>query len=97
MERGEKSISLDNLARVALGKKDLAGATGQAEEFRKGASVSKNPAQAKQAHELDGIVALAALLLARQASSLAVAAPRHHAGRNGKGCQYYHEASRDIG
>ena len=48
-----------NLARVAAAKKDLAGAKSQADEFRKGASVSKNPAQAKQAHELDGIVALA--------------------------------------
>ncbi len=48
-----------NLARVALWKKDLAGAKSHADEFRKGASISKNPAQAKQAHELDGIVALA--------------------------------------
>jgi len=48
-----------NLARVALGKKDFAGAKKEAEEFRKGASVSKNPIQAKLAHELDGIVALA--------------------------------------
>jgi len=48
-----------NLARVALGKKDFATAKGQADEFRNGAMVSKNPAQAKQAHELDGIVALA--------------------------------------
>jgi len=48
-----------NLARVALAKKDFAGAKSQADEFRKGAGVSKNPAQAKQAHELDGIVALA--------------------------------------
>jgi tetratricopeptide (TPR) repeat protein len=48
-----------NLARVAAAKKDLAGAKSQADEFRKGASISKNPAQAKQAHELDGIVALA--------------------------------------
>jgi tetratricopeptide (TPR) repeat protein len=49
-----------NLARVALGKKDFARAKSQADEFRTGAMVSKNPAQAKQAHELDGIVALAA-------------------------------------
>jgi tetratricopeptide (TPR) repeat protein len=48
-----------NLARVALAKKDFAGAKSQADEFRTGAAVSKNPAQAKQAHELDGIVALA--------------------------------------
>ena len=35
------------------------GAKTEAEEFRKGAEASKNPAQAKLAHELDGIVALA--------------------------------------
>jgi tetratricopeptide (TPR) repeat protein len=52
-------VSHYNLARAAVAKKDLAGAKSQADEFRKGASVSKNPAQAKQAHELDGIVALA--------------------------------------
>ncbi len=48
-----------NLARVALAKKDVAGAKAEADEFRKGASVSRNPIQAKQAHELDGIIALA--------------------------------------
>ncbi|MGH9369041.1 MAG: tetratricopeptide repeat protein [Thermoanaerobaculia bacterium] len=48
-----------NLARVALGKKDFAAAKREAEEFRKGAGASKNPAQAKQAHELDGTIALA--------------------------------------
>jgi tetratricopeptide (TPR) repeat protein len=52
-------VSHYNLARAAMAKKDLAGAKSQADEFRKGASVSKNPAQARQAHELDGIVALA--------------------------------------
>jgi len=52
-------VSHYNLARVAVAKKDLAGAKSHADEFRKGASVSKNPAQGKQAHELDGIVALA--------------------------------------
>jgi tetratricopeptide (TPR) repeat protein len=52
-------VSHYNLARTAVAKKDLAGAKSHADEFRKGASVSKNPAQAKQAHELDGIVALA--------------------------------------
>jgi tetratricopeptide (TPR) repeat protein len=48
-----------NLARVAAAKKDFAAAKSEADEFRKGAEVSKNPAQAKNAHELDGIVALA--------------------------------------
>jgi tetratricopeptide (TPR) repeat protein len=48
-----------NLARVALAKKDSAAAKSEADEFRKGAAASKNPFQAKQAHELDGIAALA--------------------------------------
>jgi tetratricopeptide (TPR) repeat protein len=48
-----------NLARAASGKKDIAGAKTHADEFRKGAAASRNPVQAKQAHELDGIIALA--------------------------------------
>ena len=48
-----------NLARVALAKKDFAAAKKEAAEFRTGASASGNPLQAKQAHELDGIIALA--------------------------------------
>ncbi len=48
-----------NLARVAVGKKDFAAATAEADEFRKGAEASKNPVQVKNAHELYGIIALA--------------------------------------
>jgi len=48
-----------NLARVAVAKKDFAAAKSEAAEFRQGATSSKNPAQARNAHELDGIVALA--------------------------------------
>jgi tetratricopeptide (TPR) repeat protein len=48
-----------NLARAALEKKDLAGVKSQADDFRKGAAASQNPFLAKQAHELDGIIALA--------------------------------------
>ena len=48
-----------NQARVAAAKKDFAGAKREADEFRKGAAVSKNPLQVIQPHELDGIVALA--------------------------------------
>jgi tetratricopeptide (TPR) repeat protein len=48
-----------NLARVAVAKKDFAGAKREADEFRKGAQGSKNPNQVKNAHELDGIIALA--------------------------------------
>jgi len=47
-----------NLAVVALGKKDLATAKQESEEFRKGAEASKNAAQVKQVHELAGQIAL---------------------------------------
>ncbi|HYG79125.1 MAG TPA: tetratricopeptide repeat protein [Pyrinomonadaceae bacterium] len=45
-----------NLATVALGLKDVAKAKAEADEFRKGA---KNPAQVRQSHQLDGMIALA--------------------------------------
>jgi tetratricopeptide (TPR) repeat protein len=48
-----------NLAAVAVGKKDFAAAKSETEEFRQKAETSKNPIQVKQAHELEGIVALA--------------------------------------
>src|ERR687890_1549379 len=48
-----------NLVTVALGKKDLAAAKAEAEEFRKAAEASRNPNQLKQAHELAGMIALA--------------------------------------
>ncbi len=48
-----------NLATVALGKKDNATAKTEAEEFRKGAEASKNPAQLRQSHQLTGMIALA--------------------------------------
>jgi tetratricopeptide (TPR) repeat protein len=48
-----------NLTSVAIGKKDYAAAKRHAEQFLKGAEVSKNPAQLKQAHELAGRIALA--------------------------------------
>jgi tetratricopeptide (TPR) repeat protein len=47
-----------NLTRVALGKKDFATAKMEAEAFRKGTEAAKNPAQARQAHELIGMIAL---------------------------------------
>ena len=46
-----------NLARVALGKKDLATAKTEAEAFQKGAD-AKNPNQVKQSHSLNGMIAL---------------------------------------
>jgi tetratricopeptide (TPR) repeat protein len=48
-----------NLARVALAKKDFAAAKAEAEEFRRGAVISKNPFQPRLAHELAGVIALA--------------------------------------
>jgi len=48
-----------NLTMIAVGKKDYTTAKAEAEEFRKGAEASKNPAQVKQAHELAGVIALA--------------------------------------
>jgi tetratricopeptide (TPR) repeat protein len=48
-----------NLAAVAIAKKDFAAAKTHADEFRKGAEASKNPAQLKQSHELAGRLALA--------------------------------------
>ena len=47
-----------NLARVAIGKGDLATAKTETEEFRKGAEAAKNSNQIKQAHELAGMIAL---------------------------------------
>jgi tetratricopeptide (TPR) repeat protein len=52
-------VSHFNLARVALAKKDLPAAKSEAGMFRQGATASKNPFQTKQAHELDGTIALA--------------------------------------
>ncbi len=44
-----------NLARVALGKKDLATAKSEAQSFMSGV---KNPVQTKQAHQLMGLIAI---------------------------------------
>jgi tetratricopeptide (TPR) repeat protein len=59
IKANNRLVSHFNLARVALAKKDLAGAKAEAQEFRTGATASRNPFQAKQAHELDGTIALA--------------------------------------
>ena len=48
-----------NLAGLAIAKKDYAAAKSHADEYRKGAEASKNPAQIKLAHELAGRIALA--------------------------------------
>lgn len=49
-----------NLARVAIAKKDLATARIEAEVYRRGTATLKNPFQIKLAHELAGMIALAA-------------------------------------
>ena len=46
-----------NLARVAIGKKDLATAKTETEAFRSGAQTAQNANQLKQAHELAGRIA----------------------------------------
>jgi tetratricopeptide (TPR) repeat protein len=48
-----------NMARVAIGKKDLATAKSEAAEFQRLAEASRNPFQTKLAHALNGMVALA--------------------------------------
>jgi tetratricopeptide (TPR) repeat protein len=48
-----------NMAAIAIARNDLASAKMHADEYRKGAEMSKNPAQMKQAHELAGRIALA--------------------------------------
>ena len=59
-----------NLTLVALAKKDFKTAQSQAEEFRRSSLASKNPAQAKNVHELDGIIALAQKNDAKAAAEL---------------------------
>ncbi|HEY6931689.1 MAG TPA: tetratricopeptide repeat protein, partial [Thermoanaerobaculia bacterium] len=48
-----------NMCRVALARKDFVGARKEANIFRLGAEASKNPATVRNAHELDGTIALA--------------------------------------
>lgn len=47
-----------NLARVALGKKDLPAAKREGDAFRTGAEAKKNAAQMRQVHQLIGLIAL---------------------------------------
>jgi tetratricopeptide (TPR) repeat protein len=59
IKANNRRVSHFNRGRVAIAKKDLATAKTEAEEFRKGAEASKNPAQIRLSHELDGMIALA--------------------------------------
>jgi tetratricopeptide (TPR) repeat protein len=52
-------VSHYNLGRVAAAKRDFKTARSEADAFRAGAVAKKNPAQVRNAHELDGIIALA--------------------------------------
>ncbi len=54
----EKLDYHSNMSRVALARKDFAGARREADLFRQGAEASKNPATVRNAHELDGTIAL---------------------------------------
>jgi tetratricopeptide (TPR) repeat protein len=69
--------SHNNLARAALAKKDFAGAKSEAETFRKGAEATKNPAQARNAHGLDGQIALAGKDFDRAVTELSQANPQN--------------------
>jgi lipopolysaccharide biosynthesis regulator YciM len=69
--------SHNNLARAALAKKDFAGAKSEAETFRKGAEATKNPAQARNAHGLDGQIALAEKDYDRAVTELTQANPQN--------------------
>ncbi len=66
-----------NLARVAAAKKDFAAAKKEAAAFREGAATSKNPNQLQNAHELDGIVALAQKDYDTAISELGMANPQN--------------------
>ena len=55
----QKLLHHFNMAAIALGKKDISGAKGHAEEFRQGAEATNNPLRIKQAHELAGRITLA--------------------------------------
>jgi tetratricopeptide (TPR) repeat protein len=54
-----KLVNHYNMGRVALARKDSAGAKKEAEAFRQGAAAARNPFQIKNSHELDGTIALA--------------------------------------
>ena len=60
VKENNKRFQHFNLARVAVGKKDLATAKSEAEEYRKAVEPTQNPFQIRLAHTLSGIVALAA-------------------------------------
>src|SRR6267142_4340656 len=55
IKKNTKLFDHFNQARVALGKKDLATAKSEADQFWKGAEAAKNPNQVKQAHSLMGM------------------------------------------
>jgi tetratricopeptide (TPR) repeat protein len=59
-----------NEAAVAIGNKDLPAAKMHAEEFRKGAEASNNPAQIQQEHEIRGRIALTSKDYSTAASEL---------------------------
>ena len=58
IKENAKRLHHFNLAMIAAGNNDYSKAKVEAEEFRKSAEGSKNPAQLRQAHELGGVIAL---------------------------------------
>jgi tetratricopeptide (TPR) repeat protein len=66
-----------NMARVALAKEDFAGAKKEADAFRRGAEAAKNPFTVKNAHELDGTIALAEKDWDRAITELSQANPQN--------------------
>ena len=60
VKENARLVHLFNVTGLAIAKNDLAAARKSADEFRQKADAQNNPAQAKQAHELAGRIALAA-------------------------------------
>jgi tetratricopeptide (TPR) repeat protein len=77
-----------DVARVALARGDVAGAKKEADEFRRGAAAAKNPLTAQNAHELDGLIALAEKDYDRAIAELLGANPQNPQDRY-RLCQAY--------
>jgi tetratricopeptide (TPR) repeat protein len=58
IKENTKLADHDNLARVALAKRDLAGAKAHAEQYRSGAEATQDVGRIRTAHELAGRIAL---------------------------------------
>ncbi len=72
-----KNVHHYNMARVALARKDLALAKTEADAFRRAAASARNPFTIKNAHELDGTIALAEKDYDKAIAELAQANPQN--------------------